>query len=97
MTPPSEYPQAGRSDISQESVDQSTFDKHQQRWLSDLKARGAKIVQVTYPRTANNDKELTVVRGEYLEVSWDLSLGVLLVSVISFNNSTKRYKSYSIY
>uniref|UniRef100_A0A0P4VXZ2 SH3 domain-containing protein n=1 Tax=Scylla olivacea TaxID=85551 RepID=A0A0P4VXZ2_SCYOL len=68
MTPPSEYPQAGRSDISQESVDQSTFDKHQQRWLSDLKARGAKIVQVTYPRTANNDKELTVVRGEYLEV-----------------------------
>jgi epidermal growth factor receptor kinase substrate 8 len=26
-------------------------------------------VQVTYPRTANNDKELTVIRGEYLEVS----------------------------
>lgn len=70
MTPPSEYPQAGRSDISQDSaIDQSTFEKHQQRWLNDLKARGAKIVQVTYPRTANNDKELTVVRGEFLEVS----------------------------
>ncbi|RXG71244.1 Epidermal growth factor receptor kinase substrate 8-like protein 3 [Armadillidium vulgare] len=27
-----------------------------------------KFVQVTYPRTANNDKELTVVRGEYLQV-----------------------------
>ncbi|KAG7156838.1 Epidermal growth factor receptor kinase substrate 8-like protein 2-like, partial [Homarus americanus] len=67
MTPPSEYPQAGRSDISQDSVDQPTFEKHQRQWLNDLKSRGAKIVQVTYPRTANNDKELTVVRGEYLE------------------------------
>lgn len=37
-------------------------------WISDLQQRGAKIVQVTYPRTANNDKELTVTRGEYLEV-----------------------------
>ncbi|KOC59829.1 Epidermal growth factor receptor kinase substrate 8 [Habropoda laboriosa] len=35
---------------------------------SELYARHAKIVQVTYPRTANNDKELTVVRGEYLEI-----------------------------
>ncbi|KAK7066932.1 Epidermal growth factor receptor kinase substrate 8-like, partial [Halocaridina rubra] len=68
MTPPSEYPQAGRSDISQESMDPSTFEKHQRQWLADLKSRGVKVVQVTYPRTANNDKELTVVRGEYLEV-----------------------------
>lgn len=37
-------------------------------WLADVQARGGKLVQVTYPRTANNDKELTVVRGEYLEV-----------------------------
>lgn len=37
-------------------------------WIEELQARDAKIVQVTYPRTANNDKELTVVRGEYLEV-----------------------------
>uniref|UniRef100_A0A1L8DML2 Putative epidermal growth factor receptor kinase substrate n=1 Tax=Nyssomyia neivai TaxID=330878 RepID=A0A1L8DML2_9DIPT len=37
-------------------------------WVDELQAQGAKIVQVTYPRTANNDKELTVVRGEYLEV-----------------------------
>ncbi|XP_059608511.1 epidermal growth factor receptor kinase substrate 8-like isoform X2 [Phlebotomus argentipes] len=37
-------------------------------WVDELQSQGAKIVQVTYPRTANNDKELTVVRGEYLEV-----------------------------
>ncbi|XP_063703430.1 epidermal growth factor receptor kinase substrate 8-like protein 1 isoform X2 [Culicoides brevitarsis] len=37
-------------------------------WIEDLQAKGAKIVQVTYPRTANNDKELTVERGEYLEI-----------------------------
>ncbi|KAA0201977.1 hypothetical protein HAZT_HAZT009185 [Hyalella azteca] len=39
-----------------------------QLWINELRSRGAKIVQVTYPRTANNDKELTVVRGELLEV-----------------------------
>ncbi|XP_055921993.1 epidermal growth factor receptor kinase substrate 8-like protein 2 isoform X4 [Eupeodes corollae] len=37
-------------------------------WLDELQATGAKIVLVTYPRTANNDKELSVVRGEYLEI-----------------------------
>ncbi len=26
------------------------------------------MLQVTYPRTANNEKELSVVRGEFLEV-----------------------------
>lgn len=40
----------------------------QHQWLAELRRRGSRIVQVTYPRTANNDKELTVVRGEYLEV-----------------------------
>lgn len=39
-------------------------------WLEDLQSSGAKVVLVTYPRTANNDKELSVMRGEYLEVSW---------------------------
>lgn len=37
-------------------------------WLGDLQTAHAKIVLVTYPRTANNDKELSVVRGEYLEI-----------------------------
>lgn len=39
-----------------------------QAWAEDVIARGGKVVRVTHPRTANNDKELTVVRGEYLEV-----------------------------
>lgn len=29
-------------------------------WFAELQAKGAKIVQVLFPRTANNDKELTV-------------------------------------
>ncbi|KAJ2946373.1 hypothetical protein O0L34_g12411 [Tuta absoluta] len=37
-------------------------------WARGVAARGGRVVRVTYPRTANNDKELTVVRGEYLEV-----------------------------
>ncbi|XP_047037003.1 epidermal growth factor receptor kinase substrate 8-like protein 1 isoform X4 [Helicoverpa zea] len=37
-------------------------------WARGVMARGGRVVRVTYPRTANNDKELTVVRGEYLEV-----------------------------
>lgn len=37
-------------------------------WLRDLELRNAKVVRVTYPRTANNDKELTVTRGEILEI-----------------------------
>ena len=63
-----------RSDISNDSIEKNgdpvaRFEQQQRRWLADLKARNVKIVQVTYPRTANNDKELTVVRGEYLEVT----------------------------
>lgn len=72
-SPPSDRDFGPRSDISNDSIDKSgdpaaRFEHQQRRWLAELKARNAKIVQVTYPRTANNDKELTVVRGEYLEV-----------------------------
>lgn len=56
-----------RSDISIDSIERTGHE--QENWLAELQARGANVVQVTYPRTANNDKELTVVRGEYLEVS----------------------------
>lgn len=79
QSPPSERGFGPRSDISNDSIEKSgigagndplaRFERQQRRWLSELKARNGKIVQVTYPRTANNDKELTVVRGEYLEVS----------------------------
>lgn len=68
---------AARSDISADSIERNNaggpgserFERAQGRWLEDMRARGVKIVQVTYPRTANNDKELSVVRGELLEVS----------------------------
>ncbi|XP_043253471.1 epidermal growth factor receptor kinase substrate 8-like isoform X2 [Colletes gigas] len=60
------------SDISVDSIERTPrvagMERAQEAWLDDLMARHAKIVQVTYPRTANNDKELTVVRGEYLEI-----------------------------
>ena len=68
------------SDISVDSIERGprgagglggpagAIERAQEAWLDDLLARRAKIVQVTYPRTANNDKELTVVRGEYLEI-----------------------------
>lgn len=44
------------------------YQRHQRVWLSGLRSRSAKIVRVAYSRTANNHKELSVVRGEYLEV-----------------------------
>ncbi|RLU23216.1 hypothetical protein DMN91_003419 [Ooceraea biroi] len=61
------------SDISVDSIERAPrvaagMERAQEAWLDDLVSRHAKIVQVTYPRTANNDKELTVVRGEYLEI-----------------------------
>ncbi|KAL1492771.1 hypothetical protein ABEB36_010970 [Hypothenemus hampei] len=61
-----------KSDISLDSIEikgeEKGFRIVQERFLDDLQNRGAHIVQVTYPRTANNDKELTVVRGEFLEI-----------------------------
>ncbi|XP_035728767.1 epidermal growth factor receptor kinase substrate 8-like isoform X2 [Vespa mandarinia] len=60
------------SDISVDSIERAPRDaaieRAQEVWLDELVNRNAKIVHVTYPRTANNDKELTVVRGEYLEI-----------------------------
>lgn len=77
-------PAPARSDISVDSIERSglavggngtaafggeKWERGQTRWLEELRATGAKIVQVTYPRTANNDKELSVIRGEYLQVN----------------------------
>ena len=47
---------------------ESRFESQQRAFLHDLMDRGCHVVQVTYPRTANNEKEMTVVRGEFLEV-----------------------------
>jgi len=54
-----------------EEDDDNSFvmaEDEQRGWLADLQRRGCHIVQVTFPRTANNEKELSVVRGEFLEV-----------------------------
>lgn len=69
---------SARSDISIDSIERNggltdvtitaPSEANATAWLESLANRGAKIVQVTYPRTANNDKELTVSRGEYLEI-----------------------------
>merc|ERR1719464_641040 len=44
------------------------WERAQRNFMMDLMNKGTKMVQVTYPRTANNEKELSVSRGEYLEV-----------------------------
>ena len=43
------------------------------------------MVEVTYPRTANNDKELTVVRGEFLEVIDDTRYDAYLAAKLLYN------------
>lgn len=40
----------------------------QTEWFFELQSRGAMIVRVLFTREANNDKELSVTRGEILEV-----------------------------
>ncbi|XP_021962658.1 epidermal growth factor receptor kinase substrate 8-like protein 1 isoform X2 [Folsomia candida] len=44
------------------------FGAGQRAFLDSIRSRGGRMVVVTHPRTKNNHKELTVVRGEYLEV-----------------------------
>uniref|UniRef100_A0A1I8Q566 SH3 domain-containing protein n=1 Tax=Stomoxys calcitrans TaxID=35570 RepID=A0A1I8Q566_STOCA len=38
------------------------------QWLNMLRKKGANTAMVCYPRMANNDKELSVSKGEYLEI-----------------------------
>lgn len=42
--------------------DSGLIDPDQMDWLAELQSRGAKVVRVLFPRTANNNKELTVLR-----------------------------------
>jgi hypothetical protein len=44
------------------------FSSGQRAFMDSVRSHGGRVVVVTHPRTANNHKELTVVRGEYLEV-----------------------------
>lgn len=43
-------------------------------WLGRLQSRNVNIAEVAYNKTATNDKELNVAKGEYLEVSCYLLL-----------------------
>ncbi|CAG2109356.1 unnamed protein product [Medioppia subpectinata] len=54
--------------IERDSPTVQVSELDQSEWLAELHNRNAKIVRVLFPRTANNDKELTVIRGEILEV-----------------------------
>lgn len=57
--------------VEEDEEDDSSLamaEDEQRGWLQDLQRRGCQIVQVLFPRTANNEKELTVFRGEFLEV-----------------------------
>ncbi|XP_054162619.1 epidermal growth factor receptor kinase substrate 8-like protein 1 isoform X2 [Oppia nitens] len=62
-TPPSPI-----DSIERDSPTVQVNELDQSEWLAELTARNAKIVRVLFPRTANNDKELTVIRGEILEI-----------------------------
>lgn len=48
--------------LERDSPTGGSLDPEQVEWLSELQARNAKIVRVLFPRTANNNKELTVTR-----------------------------------
>lgn len=54
--------------IERTGEEQVRFERQQRNFMMDLMNKSVKVVQVTYPRTANNEKELTVSRGEFLEV-----------------------------
>lgn len=80
-----------RSDISADSIernggDDRSFKRIQEDWLDLLNKKNAQVVEVTYPRTANNEKELTVVRGEYLEVIIQTYLNFLLIKLLDFTD-----------
>jgi epidermal growth factor receptor kinase substrate 8 len=54
------------------SVQQTPESPRQKAFLEELRAKRSKIVQVTYDRVGQNPKELTVSKGEYLEVLNDV-------------------------
>ena len=49
--------------------DAGNLNPRMRAFLNDLIRNNRKIVEVTYDRVKQHDKELTVIRGEYLEVS----------------------------
>lgn len=58
--------------------DGGLIDPEQMDWLAELQSRGGKVVRVLFPRTANNNKELTVVRCVYILLLEDRTLNPTL-------------------
>ena len=56
------------SPVIRDSMQFESIEIEQKNWLVELQNRNGRILRVLYPRTANNDKELTVFRGEILEL-----------------------------
>jgi len=56
--PPSPIDSAERDSLNTANLNEI----EQSEWLSELQSRGSKIVQVLYPRTANNSQELSVIK-----------------------------------
>ena len=67
--PESHGGRGNRVDSRSGGEDEESYGAGEQReWAESLLSRGLRVVRVTYPRTANNEKEMTVMRGEFLEV-----------------------------
>ena len=60
-SPNSESPDSDH--VERTGEQQIRFERQQRNFMMDLLNKSAKVVQVTYPRTANNEKELSVSRG----------------------------------
>lgn len=50
------------SPVLRDSMQFESIESEQKNYLIELQNRNARILRVLYPRTANNDKELTVFR-----------------------------------
>ncbi len=62
-TPPSPI-----DSIERDSPTVQVNELDQSEWVAELQNRNAKIVRVLFPRTANNDKELTVIRSVLIKL-----------------------------
>merc|ERR550532_1567532 len=52
--------ESAESEVERTGEQQIRFERQQRNFMMDLLNKSAKVVQVTYPRTANNEKELSV-------------------------------------
>lgn len=69
--PSQENYQAAPSPGGKNGHDSSGISPKMRAFLSDLLKHNRKIVEVTYDRVKQHEKELTVIRGEYLDVLSD--------------------------